>query len=97
MGYVEVTYALQNDIKFGAVKNKEGAFIKGDLTSVTAAASGALAEIPDDLRFHGVLGPAAAWRSAVIPTRPEAEVEGSPAAGPGARRSAGRGCETGSR
>jgi hypothetical protein len=32
------------------------------------------------LRFHGVLAPAAAWRSAVIPGRPEAEKEGPPAA-----------------
>jgi hypothetical protein len=36
------------------------------------------------LRFHGVLGPAAAWRSAVIPGRPEAEAAGPAAAGPGA-------------
>jgi hypothetical protein len=36
------------------------------------------------LRFHGVLAPHAAWRSAVIPGRPEAEEEGPPAAGPGA-------------
>lgn len=35
------------------------------------------------LRFHGVLAPAAAWRSVVIPGRPEAEEEGPPAAGPG--------------
>ena len=34
------------------------------------------------LRFHGVLAPAAAGRSAVIPGRPEAEEEG-PTAGPG--------------
>jgi hypothetical protein len=36
------------------------------------------------LRFHGVLAPHAAWRSAVIPGRPEAEEDGPPAAGPGA-------------
>jgi Putative transposase len=32
------------------------------------------------LRSHGVLGPRAAWRSAVIPRRPEAVEEGPPAA-----------------
>jgi len=33
------------------------------------------------LRFHGVLGPRAAWRSAVIPRRHDAVDEGPPAAG----------------
>ena len=33
------------------------------------------------LRFHGVLGPAAGWRSAVVPRRPAAVDEGPPAAG----------------
>src|SRR5437899_4599665 len=40
------------------------------------------------LRFHGVLGPAAAWRSAVIPRRPEADEEGPPAAVGSPRESA---------
>jgi phosphate transport system substrate-binding protein len=51
IGYIELTYALQNGIKFGLVKNKEGVAIKPDLKSVTAAADGALQEIPDDLRY----------------------------------------------
>ena len=34
------------------------------------------------LRVHGVLGPAAGWRSAVIPRRPAAVDDGPPAAGP---------------
>ncbi len=33
------------------MKNKEGVPIKASLESVTAAANGALAEIPDDLRY----------------------------------------------
>lgn len=49
--YVELTYALQNKISFGAVKNKAGSFILGSLKSVTAAADGSLPEIPDDLRY----------------------------------------------
>ena len=49
--YVELTYALQNKISFGAVKNKEGHFILAGLKSVTAAADGSLASIPDDLRY----------------------------------------------
>jgi len=41
------------------------------------------------LRVHGVLGPAAGWRSAVIPGRPEAVEDGPPAAGPRAEPSPG--------
>jgi phosphate transport system substrate-binding protein len=51
IGYVELIYALQNDIKFGWVKNKEGEFVEPSLTSVTAAAANSLANIPDDLRY----------------------------------------------
>jgi phosphate transport system substrate-binding protein len=53
IGYIELIYALQNGIKFGAVKNREGATILADLKSVTAAADNALKDknIPDDLRY----------------------------------------------
>jgi phosphate transport system substrate-binding protein len=51
IGYVELIYALQNDIKYGVVKNKEGMPIKADLKSVTAAAESRLKDIPDDLRY----------------------------------------------
>jgi phosphate ABC transporter phosphate-binding protein len=51
IGYIELTYALQNGIKFAHVKNKEGMIVEGSLESVTAAATGALADIPDDLRY----------------------------------------------
>jgi phosphate ABC transporter phosphate-binding protein len=51
IGYVEVTYALQNKIKFAMVQNKEGNFVLGGMESVTAAANAALADIPDDLRY----------------------------------------------
>jgi phosphate transport system substrate-binding protein len=51
LGYVELTYALQNDMKYGLVRNREGIFIKPTLESVTAAAKASLNKIPDDLRF----------------------------------------------
>jgi phosphate ABC transporter phosphate-binding protein len=51
IGYIELIYALQNNIKFGKVRNKEGAAIEASLESVTAAASAALKEIRDDLRY----------------------------------------------
>ena len=51
IGYVELIYALQNGVKFGSVQNKEGNFVLASLQSVTAAADGSLADIPEDLRY----------------------------------------------
>jgi phosphate transport system substrate-binding protein len=51
LGYIELIYALNNNIKYGSVQNRAGEFITADLKSVTAAANLALADIPDDLRF----------------------------------------------
>jgi phosphate transport system substrate-binding protein len=39
IGYVELIYAVQNELSFGAVRNAAGNFVKADLPSVTAAAS----------------------------------------------------------
>ena len=50
IGYVELVYAIQNKMPYGKVKNAEGAFVKADLASVTAAAAGAAANMPDDFR-----------------------------------------------
>jgi phosphate transport system substrate-binding protein len=47
---VEVLYALQNKLAFGKVKNQAGNFVGADLAGVTAAAAGAMKEIPDDFR-----------------------------------------------
>ena len=41
IGYVELIYALSNNITFGSVKNSSGNFVKASLESTTAAASGA--------------------------------------------------------
>ena len=51
IGYVELIYALQNDMKFGLVRNKEGEYIEANLKSITAAGSSSLTDIPDDLRY----------------------------------------------
>ncbi|HEV8589632.1 MAG TPA: phosphate ABC transporter substrate-binding protein PstS, partial [Pyrinomonadaceae bacterium] len=50
IGYVELIYALQNNLPVGLIKNKSGNFVPASLDSVTAAATGALANTPDDLR-----------------------------------------------
>jgi phosphate ABC transporter phosphate-binding protein len=50
IGYLELTYALESNLHFGQVKNREGKLVTANLESVTAAA-GALANIPADLRL----------------------------------------------
>ena len=50
IGYVELIYAVQNNIPYGSVKNSSGNFVKADLASVTAAAAGAAKAMPDDFR-----------------------------------------------
>jgi phosphate transport system substrate-binding protein len=50
IGYVELIYAVQNNIPYGSVKNSSGGFVKADLASVTAAAAGAAKQMPDDFR-----------------------------------------------
>jgi phosphate transport system substrate-binding protein len=49
IGYVELVFAKQNHLAYGAVKNKSGKFVKGELKGVTAAAA-ALKEMPADFR-----------------------------------------------
>jgi phosphate transport system substrate-binding protein len=48
IGYVELIYAEQNKINYGAVKNAAGEFVKASLASTSAAA--ASAKIPADYR-----------------------------------------------
>jgi len=51
IGYVDLIHALQKKIQHPKIKNKEGVFVQGSLEGVTAAAEGALTDIPDDLRY----------------------------------------------
>ena len=50
IGYVELIYALQNKISFGAVQNASGEFVKAATESVTAAAAATAASMPADFR-----------------------------------------------
>jgi phosphate transport system substrate-binding protein len=49
IGYVELIYAVQNNIAYGSVKNAAGVFLKASLESVTAAAAAA-PKMPADFR-----------------------------------------------
>ena len=50
IGYVELIYALQNHMSYGLVQNAAKQFVKADLQSVTAAATGAAQNMPADFR-----------------------------------------------
>jgi phosphate transport system substrate-binding protein len=49
IGYVELIYAVQNNIPYGSVKNAAGVFLKATLEGVTAAAASA-PKMPADFR-----------------------------------------------
>jgi phosphate transport system substrate-binding protein len=49
IGYVELIYAVQNNIPYGSVRNSSGAFVKASLDGVTAAAASA-PKMPADFR-----------------------------------------------
>lgn len=75
IGYVELIYALQNHINFGAIRNKAGNWVKGSIDGVTAA--GATAKIPADYRVSitDAPGPNAypisSFTYLLIPTQPK--------------------------
>jgi len=50
IGYIELIYALQNNIPFGDVQNAAGQFVRASLDSVTAAAASAASNMPEDFR-----------------------------------------------
>lgn len=50
IGYVELIFAVQNNLTYGRVENPSGNFIKAELSSVTAAAADASSTMPDDFR-----------------------------------------------
>jgi phosphate transport system substrate-binding protein len=49
LGYVELTYAIQNKMQYGKVKNAAGVFLLGNLAGVTSAAGG-VKDMPEDFR-----------------------------------------------
>lgn len=74
IGYVELIYALQNHINFGAIRNASGNWVKGSIDGVTAAA--ATAKIPADYRVSITNAPGAdsypisSFTYLLIPTKP---------------------------
>ena len=50
IGYIELIYAVQNNITYGVVRNKSGNFVKASLETTTAAAAAAASNMPEDYR-----------------------------------------------
>ena len=50
IGYVELIYALQNKIDYGAVQNQAGQFVRASTETVSNAAAGAAKSMPSDFR-----------------------------------------------
>lgn len=57
IGYVELAYALQNDLTYAAVQNQAGEFVLPTPEAATAAAAGIGDALPPDLRFSVVNAP----------------------------------------
>src|SRR5690349_8998539 len=51
IGYVELAYAVKNNLPVAHVKNAGGSFIEPSIDAVTAAAAASAASMPDDLRI----------------------------------------------
>ncbi len=58
IGYVELIYALQNHISFGAIRNAAGNWVKGSLDGVTEAAA-SVKDMPADFRVSITNAPGA--------------------------------------
>ncbi len=51
IGYVELSYAIHNNLSYAMLKNKAGNFTEANFQTVTNAAAGAASDIPEDLRM----------------------------------------------
>jgi phosphate transport system substrate-binding protein len=51
IGYIELIYAVKNNLPVAQIKNASGAFVEPSIDSVTAAAAASAASMPDDLRI----------------------------------------------
>lgn len=59
IGYVEMVFALQHQLSFGAVRNASGEFVRADLSSVTAAAASGTSNMTTDFRVSITNAPGA--------------------------------------
>ncbi|HLB00998.1 MAG TPA: phosphate ABC transporter substrate-binding protein PstS [Bacteroidota bacterium] len=50
IGYVELAYAVKNNLPYAALKNRAGQFVLPTFEAVSAAAAAAIRDMPEDLR-----------------------------------------------
>jgi phosphate transport system substrate-binding protein len=50
LGYVELAYAVKNNLPVASIKNANGKFVEPTIATTTAAAAGAAKSMPDDFR-----------------------------------------------
>lgn len=50
IGYVELAYAVKNNLPYATLQNKAGNFVQATFDAVSAAAAGAVKNMPEDLR-----------------------------------------------
>lgn len=50
IGYVELAYAVKNNLPYAAIRNKAGEFVEASFETVSAAAAGTIKNMPEDLR-----------------------------------------------
>jgi phosphate transport system substrate-binding protein len=50
IGYVELAYAVKNNLAYAILQNKAGEFVEASFESVSAAAAGTMKNMPEDLR-----------------------------------------------
>jgi len=50
IGYVELAYAIYNNLSYAKLRNKDGYFTEPSLEAASASASGAVSEMPEDTR-----------------------------------------------
>ncbi len=51
LGYVEVAFAMENNLPSALIKNKAGKYVEPKIENVTAAAAASAGNMPEDLRF----------------------------------------------
>ncbi|HEX9596645.1 MAG TPA: phosphate ABC transporter substrate-binding protein PstS, partial [Anaerolineales bacterium] len=77
LGYVELIYAVHNQMAYGSVRNSAGTFVKANLESVSAAAASVAGSMPDDFRVSitnppgADAYPIASFTWLLVPTRIE--------------------------
>lgn len=50
IGYVELAYAIKNNLPYAVIKNKAGEYVEASFESVSAAAAGSIKKMPADFR-----------------------------------------------